>query len=605
MKFNKIFLAAMAAGLMASCSNEPESTQTPGGSETTGDGYLAVSIKLPSQAGTRAANDNFDDGTANEYEVKNAALLLFTGANGEAESAAQFKSAHRLNLPGRVDGVDNDNITTSYLTAVQVEKSNADNLFGLVLVNYDGIVTTTNGLEIDGASFTGTFGDLISKTSSHAFYSNDASGANTFFMTNAPLSVAEGGTLAAAAPTAGDIRTLVNLKNSLYATEEEAKNNPAGSIYVERAVAKATLSISSNLAKTEIGGEQLEIENVEWRLDNTEPTSYIVRNTGAAEWMGYQNGSNGYRFVGHTKMGTTSIQPQEPLYRTYWCLDPTYAQAEPALDTDVNTLDGFVKAGEKPLYCHENTFSVANQNYPNTTRALLKVTFKGGTFYILNGREDQLFRNVADACSYSVAFILNDDKIKAAVKSGLAPNTSLELDKDNYAQYINIAFARNAETGQYEVTSVTFNDDQFAQAPTWTDADSEQLCSLVNNYYKISEFENGVCYYDLRFMHFASTTASEDLAPWNVTTPNTPTTAEAYPNTDGKAENNWLGRYGMVRNNWYDVNVSAFRHLGKPALPALDVTKVKDPDDKNETEDWIAFKINILSWAKRTQNVEF
>ena len=26
----------------------------------------------------------------------------------------------------------------------------------------------------------------------------------------------------------------------------------------------------------------------------------------------------------------------------------------------------------------------------------------------------------------------------------------------------------------------------------------------------------------------------------------------------------WLGRYGMVRNNWYDLNVTGFNKLGKP-----------------------------------------
>lgn len=605
MKFNKIFLAALAAGMMVSCSNDQEPVQNPVAPEATGDGYLAVTIKLPSQAGTRAANDNFDDGTANEYEVKNAALLLFTGNNGEAESAAQFKAAYRLDLPGSVGDVDNDNITTSYLTAVQVEKYVSDNLYGLVLVNYDGVVTTTNGLEIDGASFTGTFGELVNKTSANDFYKRDANGANTFFMTNAPLSVAEGGTLASVAPAAADIRTLVNLKNSLYNTAEDAKKNPAGSIYVERAVAKATLSLSKSLVNAEIGGEKLEIESVEWRLDNTEPTSYIVRNMGNAEWMGYQNTNKGFRFAGNAKMGTTSIQPVEPLYRTYWCVDPTYAQAEPALTTDVTSDNGFVAAGNTPLYCHENTFSVANQNHLNTTRALLKVKFKGGKFWIVNGREDELYRTEKDACSYSVAFIINDDKVKAAVKSGLEPNTSLSIDENNYDQYIDIVFTRNDQTGQLEVTSVSFKNDKFFQDPAWTVADSDALCNLVNTYYNISEFEDGVCYYDLRFMHFASSDESDDLAPWNISATSTPTTAEAYPNADGKAENNWLGRYGMVRNNWYDVNVSAFRKLGKPALPALDVTKDKDPDDKKTSEEWIAFKINILSWAKRTQNVEF
>ena len=74
MKFNKIFLAALAAGMMASCSNDQEPVQNPAGPEATGDGYLAVTIKLPSQAGTRAANDNF----AQPMSMRLKMLLFFS-----------------------------------------------------------------------------------------------------------------------------------------------------------------------------------------------------------------------------------------------------------------------------------------------------------------------------------------------------------------------------------------------------------------------------------------------------------------------------------------------------------------------------------------------
>ncbi len=64
----------------------------------------------------------------------------------------------------------------------------------------------------------------------------------------------------------------------------------------------------------------------------------------------------------------------------------------------------------------------------------------------------------------------------------------------------------------------------------------------------------------------------------------------------------WLGRYGMVRNNWYDLNVTGFNKLGKPSIGGLEVDSDSTPDDN--VEQWIAFKVNILSWAKRVQNVD-
>ena len=59
----------------------------------------------------------------------------------------------------------------------------------------------------------------------------------------------------------------------------------------------------------------------------------------------------------------------------------------------------------------------------------------------------------------------------------------------------------------------------------------------------------------------------------------------------------------MVRNNWYDVEVSAFSHLGSPVAP--DVTTDTTSDDNQKQEKWVAFSIKVLSWAKRVQTHEF
>lgn len=72
---------ALLCGLW-SCSsdNTPDNPGNNPGANS-GTAYLGIQLNLPQQASTRAdgdswANDNFDDGIASEYEVKNAALLL-------------------------------------------------------------------------------------------------------------------------------------------------------------------------------------------------------------------------------------------------------------------------------------------------------------------------------------------------------------------------------------------------------------------------------------------------------------------------------------------------------------------------------------------------
>jgi hypothetical protein len=61
----------------------------------------------------------------------------------------------------------------------------------------------------------------------------------------------------------------------------------------------------------------------------------------------------------------------------------------------------------------------------------------------------------------------------------------------------------------------------------------------------------------------------------------------------------------MVRNNWYDVNITAFNKIGLPVDPSVTVSNPDTPDDKIEDSKYISVKINVLSWAKRTQNWSF
>lgn len=96
----------------------------------------------------------------------------------------------------------------------------------------------------------------------------------------------------------------------------------------------------------------------------------------------------------------------------------------------------------------------------------------------------------------------------------------------------------------------------------------------------IKFYEKGVSYYYSAFIkHFG-----DDLTPF---------TSGSY------TAPNHLGRYGVVRNNWYELTVTKVTGPGSPEIPEPDGGKT--PDD---TESWIRCAINVLSWAKRSQAVE-
>ena len=65
-----------------------------------------------------------------------------------------------------------------------------------------------------------------------------------------------------------------------------------------------------------------------------------------------------------------------------------------------------------------------------------------------------------------------------------------------------------------------------------------------------------------------------------------------------------LGRYGIVRNNWYSVNVASINQIGRPAPtdPTEPIPGEPTPDDTESY--YLNAEISILPWAKRSQNAD-
>ena len=340
-------------------------------------------------------------------------------------------------------------------------------------------------------------------------------------------------------------------------------------------------------------------------IDNVEPTSYIIRNMGDKSYIPFCSAvnsvdANKYRFVGHSAIGETSLQPTRPIYRTYWCIDPAYnTDKENNHATDATALT-FLPAGhDKPQYCHENTFDVAHQDYKNTTRAILKVKFASsatgadGNLYVVANDPSKVYDKEADAKSLMISAIIDQAKVDLGAADVLNANSSINISTDNYADYLEVTWAAADASNVVRLASVSYKDNAaYKNKPA---PFTEATINNLNAYWRYTKYNNGITYYDVRFKHFG-----DDLTPWIAPGSSVDTPDTAY-GTDAAATSNYLGRYGMVRNNWYELNITSFKNLGKPVINDLNVNK---SDDNNEAEKWISFKINILAWALRLQNVD-
>ena len=607
MKKTLLFSVALAGLMLGSCSSSDDlnggGTGNPGFNKD-GNGFMSISVNLPTRSGstTRAENDKYEDGLLPEYEVKNGILALFDATGKTSEGEYTLLAAYKLDLTDSELDTDKDNITSTHSVVTQIKSTTAKKVFALVLLNDNSILTASDGQLLEGGTkdLTGkTYKDILALTTENAMTGTG------FFMANAPVSATSGN---ASAPD-GEYTTLSEVDLSkIKETRNEAINDPAVSVFVERGVAKVSLN---SIASGNTTDDNLKYTFDGWVLDNTTKSSYIVRNMGtdAGTYLKYSSEKFGTtlksRFVGDTKLGNTSKQPDVALYRTYWCVDPTYSQKFDATShaanfntvTSAKDVKSWLASGNY-VYCHENTFDVAHMDYSNTTRALVKVTFNDGNKFYTNNGANVILDTDGKRDDAVMSYVLGTDINIVDLKKYLSDNqASIGTVTWSKADFDLTWAATPDGDGILKVTDIKLSTTGKAKlktgSPDFTGWDT--IKDQLNTNRVIRQYDNGASYYEVRIKHFAGDGAS-DLAPWNTwETTDKPSASLAYP---GKAEQNYLGRYGLVRNNWYDIDVTAIKKIGSPVVP--DITTDNTPDDNIDA--YISAKINVLSWAKRTQS---
>ncbi len=576
----KLFFSVMlVAAALVGCTSDNEVKPNAGEVGAGEKGFVGFSIQLPTTSGTRA-NDKFDDGepVPAEYKVNNATLFLFAG---ETEAEAKFVAAYPMNITSfdKV-GTNKDQCTTEGIITSEISKPAETNLYAFVMLNQNGMYSANS---LNGTALTAgttTFADF-SKIELTALGTE-----GNLLMTNAPVSNKTAG---AAAPEEGaEITVLAKLDaNKIYATQAKAQANPAGEVYVERAAAKITVSTSVNgnadsdeAAIDADANVKYSKASIKWAVNNVNEKYYNARQM-KTEWLPlFADDSEGITVNASTKYRFASgAAIHQGVVRTYWAEDMNYSNDDQTFTTNPTKDQIKIEASAgKSVYVTENTFDVAHQKDMYTTGLSVSATFNGGKdFYIASTYGDN---NILQATGAEGTGEKVQDYISKYLYNNNNDFKAWIDDKGTNAAQFSVTMTNDAVNGTASVASVS-----GTEIPSSIDA------AYINNLIKFKYYAGGVAYYNVLIKHFG-----DSETPWNSELHKVNNIEGVY-GTDPTATANFLGRYGIVRNNWYKIDIQGISQIGDPIV----VTPGDTPDDK--VKNYISVKIHILPWAVREQSV--
>ena len=566
MRIKHFFGLAVLAAMTASCSSNNDLVNGGNGSgeNESGVGYATLSINLPTTSGTRAAGDPvFTPGDANEYDVKDVTLLIFKQA-GSSENDYTFVETADLGTmaPWVKDG--NNGITTAAtITAKLSQVDLTSTYYALVVLNNKD---KKNDLKVNMPTTGEKYSTWNATTSTDTKFADNTNG---FYMANAPEF------------TTGEPKTLVKIEK-VYATKQAAETSKATTIHVERGLAKVTVgSLPTGLQPTGKLYEKDKVDITAWNLDVTNKSTYPIHKTTGLNnpfttiWSASTAAapSTG-RFVDVTN---TAFK------RVYWGIDPNYSTDYTTVEnckTQFNVLESntaITGNAATPQYCLENTFDIKHMVQGQTTRVVFKAKYKPNGF-----ADNETFYKIGNNTA-----LWHKADLEAQIKAK-AQEVLNETDPDKVKVELG-AIENNAGTKILTEANVLHNGTNVSS--TEIKDINEKLglkaATPTDPIVGIATYASGVSYYITHVKHFGN-----DLTPWHEGD-------LTYGDNDVDNNNKYLGRYGVLRNNWYELTVNSVSGPGTPDVPTI---KPTEPDDENYK--YISVSVKILDWAKRSQSVD-
>lgn len=398
--------------------------------------------------------------------------------------------------------------------------------------------------------------------------------------------------------------TLVHIKG-IYRTKEEAQSKPGTTVHVERGLAKVTVGSNSTSNYFATGGASAtgtkysndKVEITDWALDVTNKSSFPVHVTSGLKagitptdptaqkvpaYADIWNNEAAAAGTAATSRFVSQLNTTGAFKRVYWGIDPNYSMglsdlAKCKAQFTLAEADGQGvtwnngSGSDKPLYCLENTFDIKNMTQGQTTRVLLKATY---TPKALETETDKTFFMIGNSSDFWTKATL-EKQIKSKAEEVLNTTTGVTVTlKGNLLE---------GGTHVLDATNVEIKSGEIDKTADVVNEINKKFGLDMSKGIGIKTYKEGVSYYIARIKHFG-----DDLTPW-----------KEGNDTYGENNLNWLGRYGVLRNNWYDLTIEKISGPGYPDVPEV---KPDTPDD--EDTKYINVSVKILDWAKRSQKVE-
>lgn len=607
--YPNLLLAIISLIPFVSCSDElidadkENSEQLPSSSSpSSNDGKCYLSFNVGESYGTRmneeesdteTDNDFFIDGqNVQDYAVHDALLLLFSLPKNNSpltiDRENQAKLVSKLVMTkGDEEMLDKVDITKTVALQTEIDRDLIDtqnfDYYGLMIVNDPGWS--------EKAKMGMTFRDWKYTIVDKMWVVYD--GLTYLAMTNAPKWV-----------SGGEPITLQKIDMTKLGYEKE-NLQPAATFYVQRG-AVSVRSIVIN-----VGGEGnfrsfYIIQNdamkadflmmyLNWNLSNVNSVSYPVQ---IPEGL-----SNDFGNIWST--GRFYESGAGNFNRIYWGKDPNYYADDDTyqlykLSTDKfnEDLAGTIAIGSVG-YLMENTMEVDAMLTKYSTLTIYKTAYFPGS--AIQG--------------------WTEEKTQDVVRN-LSDNKNFNYEQNDYR----VSFIKNANTGKIIVNDETYGrdfNDRFKEAykevtgevPVFSD---DILDSFPGGYYSLSDLfdevltvnltddskqqiadlmettgwddpdfgyhAKGITYYSVPIRHFSD----QEGVAWGIGDP-------TYNNDNAK----FLGRYGLVRNTQYIINVKSVLGPGEPIVPEPN----DDPDD-SPYNFMIDFDIQIKAWGKRNNSFD-
>lgn len=334
-----------------------------------------------------------------------------------------------------------------------------------------------------------------------------------------------------------------NTQEAIDAAKTSAKAN-AVELKIDRLAAKVTLSLNET-GVTVPTGANFEFQGWDLNITNKSVRLYT-------DLVSYANATAGAAKGVYHKDNNYTVAEQPS---TADGMKAAFNYLTNGAAADASGMSAVAKAAGADLYCFENTMAADAQKLGYTTKAVVKAKYtpagisSGSSYFFWNG-----------------AFFTLDG-IKAEYLKH-AEGTGLRVDLPEFLHKAKI-MADDVFGG-----NLTGRD---AAVAGLTSASFTATSGIVGRYCAVRYYHQSVCYYDVLIRH-----------DQNV--------------TDKMA----LGKYGVVRNNWYGLQINSVSNPGTPWIP--DPTDPEDPTkpDTNDDENdfYLSVKITVNPWTYWSQGVD-